>query len=616
MPETNNELAKNISSKAVKSKKVKDSGRGMFNLSKKDLKDDIAWFEENIIPGFMTWIRTSDPVLFMRFMSIGRLTDKLNIPASPLLITQQEIYEWTPPLLSDNKDATTKDIRSAASYIQRDPDQSNSAQNQIGLIQNLSQFMENSLDFMMDHCSGIKPAIEPQQQEENQEQDHPARRIQLDMEKLTKMVYVYPVRNDNTVIEQTIMRMKEVYAIAWGTTDLTERSILPKGFPKIIFLPLLPRPIPISFRRTGQVVNFDKHMARSVYVRKIRSLELYSKDNEKKLANLPYPPTLMESTVAASETVKDAAALLTSSLLESTAGLRKVDNPPEPDSIGGFQGVKGWADRTRKFMESEAYVSSDRARNLLIVGLPGTGKTEMCRALASMFEVPLIELDISAMLGGVQGQSEENLRVALDTISSIGKCVVLIDEVEKAIGGVESSSRTDGGVLMRMVNMLLRFTESSDNDAITVMSANDPKSIPAPLMRSGRMDMIFFAPAPGPKIREEIFDIYAEKYGFTDILKDKEVRDRLVADTENYVGADIRALCNKVHQVLAIQGNVKVKSNGKFSLKKPLATKEAMKLFSDERKHIAPVTQTRRDQLDQVQKWATGVNAIDVNEKF
>lgn len=91
-----------------------------------------------------------------------------------------------------------------------------------------------------------------------------------------------------------------------------------------------------------------------------------------------------------------------------------------------------------------------RARGILLLGPPGSGKSQFCKALGAETGRPTLVLDVGALLGSLVGQSEANIRQALRLVDAMSPCVVMLEEVEKALAGVASSGQTDSGVSARM----------------------------------------------------------------------------------------------------------------------------------------------------------------------
>jgi len=575
---------KKIATGLIKSKKSSTEKPVILKSNINELQPDIDWFAENVIPGMMTWIDTLDPLLFIKFCSIHNFVD-VNINRL-MYTTPQEVYQWF-STGSGGIIGKGYNISQASRYstIQTETTQCD--------IVKYTNEIFNSLRTANQNNVGVDAPDEDSSSSKAKNKN---------VKGMGTDIIVLQVSDDVTIFNQLVTRLKNIYTMVWGVSKHSDRMILPDGIPKFVFLPIMPIDVPDILRRSAIFVNFDNHVSRSLYVRKIRDLDLYTVQNNDKFKNLAFPPSLMESTVGLCPTLTDVTDLLSNSLVTSTPGLKKIENPKREDEIGGFENVKDWAREAAAFMESKEYTRDERPRNVLIVGPPGTGKSVAAKAMASMLGWTGLEIDISEMLSGLQGESERNLKTAFNTVRSIGKCIVLFDEVEKDLGGATSSSRTDGGVLLRMVKTTLQFTESDEHDAIFVMTANSVKDIPPPLMRSGRLDVIFYAGIPGDEQRRIIMEIYLRKSRFNKILENEEFMDNLIAETKGYTGAEIEALLNKVKRRIRVD-KVKVKD---------LDVESLSERFEIAKKYISPVSESKYNDVKEIETWAKS-NAINVD---
>ena len=94
--------------------------------------------------------------------------------------------------------------------------------------------------------------------------------------------------------------------------------------------------------------------------------------------------------------------------------------------------------------------------------MPGCGKSLTAKATASLFEIPLVRLDVGRLLGKYVGESEENMRNALKLSEAISPCVLWIDEIEKAFAGVGGEG---GGndVTTRLFGQFLTWMQEKEN---------------------------------------------------------------------------------------------------------------------------------------------------------
>lgn len=211
------------------------------------------------------------------------------------------------------------------------------------------------------------------------------------------------------------------------------------------------------------------------------------------------------------------------------------------DDIGGLENLKTWLNRKSKVFknikDAEAF-GVDMPKGVLIAGVPGCGKSLCAKAAASLFEVPILRLDIGKLMGKYLGESEANLRKAINLAEAISPCVLWIDELEKAFAGIGS----DGGheVTTRLFGTFLTWMQEKNSTTFVVATANDITKLPPELLRKGRFDEIFYVGLPKAEERRKIFEIHITKRRKND-LKDINIQE-LVSKTEGYSGADIEGV--------------------------------------------------------------------------
>jgi SpoVK/Ycf46/Vps4 family AAA+-type ATPase len=150
-------------------------------------------------------------------------------------------------------------------------------------------------------------------------------------------------------------------------------------------------------------------------------------------------------------------------------------------------------------------------RGILLAGLPGCGKSLSAKATSNILGVPLIRFDVGRVFGKLVGQSEANLRTAIQTVEAVGNCVLWIDEMDKAFAGMGGSS-TDGGTSQRVFGNFITWMQEKTAPVFIVATVNRIECLPPELLRKGRFDEIFFVGLPSEKEREEILNIHIKKY--------------------------------------------------------------------------------------------------------
>lgn len=205
--------------------------------------------------------------------------------------------------------------------------------------------------------------------------------------------------------------------------------------------------------------------------------------------------------------------------------------------IGGLDNLKDWLDRRNKaFSQEAADFGLDAPRGIMLLGLPGTGKSLAAKAVANTWQMPLLRLDMGRIFGGIVGQSESNMRAALNIAETIAPCVLWIDEIEKGMSGMQSSGATDGGTTSRVLGTFLTWMQEKKKPVFVVATANNISPLPPELLRKGRVDEIFFVDLPTKKERCEIINIHLNKRNRS--LPENDV-ETIAEKSLGYTGAEI-----------------------------------------------------------------------------
>jgi len=175
--------------------------------------------------------------------------------------------------------------------------------------------------------------------------------------------------------------------------------------------------------------------------------------------------------------------------------------------VGGMKNLKNWLiRREKKFLGETKNHNLDRPRGLLLLGVQGCGKSLAAKAIAGIWNVPLLRFDFSALYDKYIGESESNLRASLKTAQVMAPCVLWIDEIEKGISG-----GNDDGTSKRILGTFLTWLAENQANVFVVATANNINDLPPELIRKGRMDEIFFVDLPDEQVRKKIFLIHMEK---------------------------------------------------------------------------------------------------------
>ncbi|KYH31393.1 ATP-dependent zinc metalloprotease FtsH 3 [Clostridium tepidiprofundi DSM 19306] len=239
--------------------------------------------------------------------------------------------------------------------------------------------------------------------------------------------------------------------------------------------------------------------------------------------------------------------------IKKTGMLEIVNFDETIDDIGGLENLKEWLKKKAKVfsnLDKAIKFGVDIPKGIMIIGMPGCGKSLTAKATASLFKIPLVRLDVGRLLGKYVGESEDNMRKALKLSEAISPCVLWIDEIEKAFAGVGGNG---GGsdVTTRLFGHFLTWMQEKENTVFIVATANDISKMPAEFLRKGRFDELFFVDLPNGEERRKILEIHLKKRG-------KWTKDidtiALIKETEGFNGADLEAVIKDTIENAFING--------------------------------------------------------------
>lgn len=184
-----------------------------------------------------------------------------------------------------------------------------------------------------------------------------------------------------------------------------------------------------------------------------------------------------------------------------------------PDDIGGLANLKAWLKRRRGgFTSRAAEFGLEPPRGVLMLGVPGCGKSLCAKVVAADWEMPLLRLDPGVLYQRYVGASEGRLREALRQAGATAPCILWIDEIEKAFASASADS-ADGGLSQRMFGTLLSWMQDHRHPIFLIATANDVSALPPELMRKGRFDEVFFVDLPAAAARKQIFNVHLRRRG-------------------------------------------------------------------------------------------------------
>lgn len=270
-------------------------------------------------------------------------------------------------------------------------------------------------------------------------------------------------------------------------------------------------------------------------------------------------------------------------LFNEIAGLEAIE-VADDFQIAGLDNLKEWLyekkvlmDPTKKEELTKRGIASPRG--ILLTGVPGCGKSLCSKATASIFNIPLYRLDLATVQGQYVGQSEKQLKEALDTAEYVSPCVLWIDEIEKGLKESNSS------VTSKMIGQFLFWLQECEKPVFVIASANSVESLPPELIRKGRFDEIFFVDLPNANERKQLLKLYSNKYLKVEISD--ELKNKLVSITEGFASADIEATIRNIAYKLIANKNVVLSED----------------LIVNELSKVVSLSKTNPEKIEKIRKW-------------
>jgi SpoVK/Ycf46/Vps4 family AAA+-type ATPase len=238
-------------------------------------------------------------------------------------------------------------------------------------------------------------------------------------------------------------------------------------------------------------------------------------------------------------------------LIRRNGILEYMEEDETLNSVGGLEELKHWLrQRSDAFTERAREYGLPQPKGMLILGVPGCGKSLIAKTTARLWGLPLLRLDIGRVYdGSMVGRSEANLRSALRTAESISPTILFIDEIDKAFAGTAGSADSDGGTSSRIFGTFLTWMQEKTSPVFVMATANRVERLPGEFLRKGRFDEIFFVDLPNEEERKDIFRIHLNKRR-RDISRFDF--DQLTKVCEGFSGAEIeQGLISAMYEAFA-----------------------------------------------------------------
>lgn len=270
-------------------------------------------------------------------------------------------------------------------------------------------------------------------------------------------------------------------------------------------------------------------------------------------------------------------------LFNEIAGLEAIE-VDEDFQIAGLDNLKEWLYEKKTLMDPTKKEELQKRgiaapRGILLTGVPGCGKSLCSKATASIFNIPLYRLDLATVQGQYVGQSEQQLKEALDTAEYVSPCVLWIDEIEKGLNDSHS------GVTSKMIGQFLFWLQECKKPVFVIASANSVENLPPELIRKGRFDELFFVDLPNANERKQLLKLYSNKYLKVEISE--ELKNKLVQITEGFASADIEATMRTIAYKLIANKELQLSEN----------------LIVDELSKVVSLSKTNPEKIQKIRDW-------------
>jgi len=271
------------------------------------------------------------------------------------------------------------------------------------------------------------------------------------------------------------------------------------------------------------------------------------------------------------------------------SGLLEIVDPDPSglDAIGGLENLKEWILKRKKAYSAEAEkYGLPSPKGVLLVGVPGSGKSLSAKAFGTALGIPTLKLDIGSLFNSLVGESEARTRDALQLAEAMSPVILWVDEVDKGLSGAQGSGSNDSGVTRRVFGTLLSWMQEKKKPVFLVMTANQVDFLPPEFLRRGRFDELFAIDLPHQGEREQISAVILKK-----LKRDPKKFDlpKIAQATDGYTGAEIEAVATEsLFQA--------------FDADREVTTDDIIAAAAS----IIPISKMMAEKIDAIRKWGEG----------
>ena len=235
------------------------------------------------------------------------------------------------------------------------------------------------------------------------------------------------------------------------------------------------------------------------------------------------------------------------------SGLLELVNTAGKVDLGDFDNLVEYLQKKAQIFRNLADAREhgvDSPSGIMLVGMPGCGKSLSASCVAKTFGCPLLKLDVGRLLGKYVGESEENLRRAILVAEAASPCILWIDEIEKAFAGASG-----GEVMTRMFGYFLTWMQEKTAPVYVLATANNISGLPPEFTRRGRFDEIFKVDLPNGEGIADIFRIHVKKRSGGELPEDIDFSSLArLCNNKMYSGADIASMVKSAAEDAYLDG--------------------------------------------------------------
>lgn len=266
----------------------------------------------------------------------------------------------------------------------------------------------------------------------------------------------------------------------------------------------------------------------------------------------------------------------------------ELTHPEDIENVGGMGKLKEWiGQRAGCYSEEARDFGIEPPKGMVLVGVPGSGKSLVAKVTASVLEVPLVRLDIGRVFSKYVGDSESRIREALSMVESMAPVVLFVDEIDKGLGG--ASGGGDSGTSSRVLGSFLTWLQECKAPVFVVVTANRIDGLPPELLRRGRFDQIWSVGLPDAEARRAVLAIHLRLRG---------------RDIEEFSAAEVKAFLQASEGYVPAEIESAVKDGLVLAFNDENAQGLEMSHIISALRDMIPMSKSHKENIERILSWA------------